>query len=76
MEPMYIFGWTVLTSLFGAGIVLGVLKKTVNGSVSRISEIHHRLSKHIDDEGKADSKTHERIARVETKVDMILERIK
>lgn len=76
MDPAYIFIWTIGTSLIGAGVVLGVLKKTINGSVGRITEIHDRLTKHIDDEGRADSHTHERIARVETKVDIILERMR
>ena len=74
---------SILTAVFGAGIVLGVLKKTVNGSVVRIGEIHvevrevrDRLTKHIDDESEADKHTHAKIASMETTLNILAERAK
>ena len=74
---------STLTAVFGAGIVLGVLKKTINGSVERISQTHeevnkvsNRLTKHIEEEADADKITHERIASVEAVLNLLAARFK
>jgi len=64
------------TAIFVAGIAWGTIKKGLNGTSERVKEIHERLHSHIKDESDADKHTHERIARVETKIDLLSERIK
>ena len=77
MEPVI---WTALTSFFVAGASYGAvimgLKKGLNGTAARVKDVGDRLVKHIDDESGNDKLTHERLAKVETKVDLIYERIK
>jgi len=73
MEPVL---WTAVTSFFVAGAAWGAVKTGLNGTREKIGELHQRLSKHIDEETSADLTTHERLTRVETKVDTLIERIK
>jgi hypothetical protein len=74
MDPL--LGYGILTAVFSAGAAWTSVKLSLNGAKKRIDETHSRLTVHIQDEAQADSQTHERIARVETKVDMILEQMR
>lgn len=70
------FATSILTALFVSGAAWGATKTALNGTRLRVQEVHEKLTKHVDEEAHADRETHERIARVETKIDMILERQK
>ena len=79
MEPAWHdslpFMWTLITALIAAAFAAGGAKRALNGTRDRVKEIHEQLRSHINEEHNADQQTHERIARVETKVDLILERM-
>ena len=68
--------YALLTSIFVSGAAFGAVKAGLNGARTKIDEVHKRLHEHIADESNADAHTHERIARVETKIDMIAERMR
>ena len=74
MEP--VISYAALTAIFSAGAAWAGVKVSLNGTKRRVEETHRQLAEHIKDESAADMKTHERIARVETKVDMVLENFK
>jgi hypothetical protein len=68
--------YAAITAIFVAGAAWGAVKHSLNGTKTKVEEIQSRLYLHIKDESDADQKTHERIARVETKVDFLVERVK
>ena len=70
MEP--IIGYAALTAVFSAGAAWAGVKVSLNGTKRRVEETHERLAKHIQDEASADLITHERIASIETKLDIAL----
>ena len=70
------FMWTLLTALVAAAFAAGGAKRALNGTRERVKEIHEQLNSHIDEEANNDKQTHERLATVETKVDIVLERLK
>ena len=72
MEPF--IGYAVLTAVFSAGAAWAGVKVSLNGTKRRVEETHERLARHIQDESKADLITHERIASIETKLDIALAR--
>ena len=79
MEP--VIWYAVTTSIFAAGAAWAGVKVSLNGTKKRVEETHRQLTDHIREEGLADmhthdriAKTHERLTRVETKVDMVLEK--
>lgn len=74
MEPAFVY--SALSAVFVAGTTIGYLKKTLNGTTDRVKDISKALNDHIKEEGDNDAQTHERIARVETKVDLVIERFK
>ena len=75
MEPVWHdsvpFMWTLFTGVVAAAFAAGGAMTALNGTKDRVKEIHERLHTHIADESTADKHTHERIARVEAKVDLI-----
>ena len=73
MEPALMY--TIGTGLFVLGAAWGGTKVALNGTREKVREIHERLSLHISDEVSADIVTHERVTRIETKVDLILDRL-
>jgi hypothetical protein len=74
MEPT--IGYAVLTGIFAAGAAWGGSRAFWNGTKNRVEEVHRMLSAHIKEETDNDKLTHERLAKVETKVDMLSERVK
>ena len=70
------FMWTLLTALVAAAFAAGGAKRALNGTRERVKEIHEQLNSHITEEANNDRVTHERIASVETKVDILIERVK
>jgi hypothetical protein len=72
MEVDPAFAYTVLTALFLAGTVWGATKAALNGTKQRVQIIHEELREHIHDEHNADMETHERIARMEAKLDLLI----
>lgn len=70
MEPS--IGYAVISAFFAAGAAWGAVRSALNGTRGKVDDVHKRLAAHIDDESVADKVTHERIARVETKIDMLL----
>lgn len=69
------FLWTLATGIAAAAFAAGAVKRTLNGTKDRVKEIHEQLHAHITEEHNADQQTHERIARVETKIDLLLSRV-
>lgn len=69
------FTYAALTAVFAAGAAWGAVKHSLNGTKIKVDDIANRLHLHIKDEADADKQTHERIARVETKVDILVDRI-
>lgn len=65
--------WTAITTVFVGGVAWGAVKVALNGTRTRVKEIQSELHMHIREEHEADVETHERIARMETKIDMLLE---
>ena len=70
MEPAFIY--STMSAVFVAGTTIGYIKKTLNGTTERVKEIQSSLNNHIAEESDNDTETHERIAKVETKVDLII----
>ena len=66
--------WSVLTAVFVGGAAWGGTKKALNGTRQRVKDVQEQLTVHIKEEHDADVETHERIARMETKIDILLER--
>lgn len=60
------------TALFVGGVAWGATRNALNGTRIRVQQIHQELRDHIKDESNADIDTHERITRVETKLDILL----
>jgi hypothetical protein len=68
--------YAAIVAFFSAGAAWGAVKTGLNGTRTKVDNLTQQLTSHITDEAASDSKTHERIARVETKVDIIIERMK
>ena len=64
--------WQIFTTIFLAGVAWGAVKYALNGTRHRVKEIHERLHTHINEENRADIVTHDRLARLETKVDLLI----
>ena len=77
MEPVIV---TVASTLFIAGVAYGAtwkaVKTTLNGTREDVKEIRDSLRSHIKEETNNDQVTHERIAVLETKIDIVSERLK
>lgn len=67
---------SIATAIFVGGVAWGATKSALNGTKLRVQQVHDELREHMRDEANADVETHERIARVETKVDILLDKIK
>lgn len=67
---------SIMTALFVGGVSWGATKSALNGTRQRVQEIHKTVQAHIKDETESDRKLHERITRVETKVDILIDRYK
>ena len=68
------FATSILTALFVSGAAWGATKTALNGTKQHVKDIHAELRQHIREEHNADMETHERIARVETKIDVLVDR--
>lgn len=77
MEPVLV---TIVSTVFIAGVAYGAtwkaVKTTLNGTVGDVKEIRDTLRAHISEESANDQKTHERIAVVEARVEMVLEKLR
>ena len=74
MDPAFIYA--VITGVFAAGAAFGGVKIALNGTRSKVDDVYKVVSDHIREETHNDKRTHERLAKVETKVDILVERIK
>lgn len=61
--------------LLAVGGAWGGAKVALNGTRERVKEIQDDLSSHITEEHALDMETHARIARLETKIDILVEKI-
>lgn len=66
-------------STFGFLVLMGKItynygkdRKALNGTVDRVKTIEHTLSAHIEDEQRQDMAIRQDIARLETKVDLLI----
>ena len=73
MEPAFLY--TIGTAVFVGGVSAGMVKASLNGTKERVRQIHETLQTHINDEADNDRLTHERLAGVEAKVDILLEKL-
>lgn len=60
--------------LLAIGGAWGGAKVALNGTRDRVKQIDRKLEDHIKDETTQDLKIHERVASIETKIDVLLER--
>ena len=67
--------YAAIVALFSAGAAYGAVKTGLNGTRGRVESLADQISDHIKDETKSDQVTHERIARVEAKVDIIIDKM-
>lgn len=72
----YSMAYAILTAVFVGGIAWGASKSALNGTRTRVSEIQKELRQHIAEESGRDSEVRERIVRIETKVDVLIEKAK
>ena len=68
--------YALIVAFFSAGAAWGAVKAGLNGTRGKVESLTDQITDHIRDETKNDRTTHERIARVETKVDIVIERMK
>ena len=61
-----------IVPILAAAAAWGGSRQALNGTRERVRELHVQLADHIRDEHAADMITHDRIARIETKVDLLL----
>jgi hypothetical protein len=74
MEPST-FAYAAMTGVFAAGAAWGAVKTGLNGTKARVEALHADLDEHIKEEHANDRQTHERVARVETKVDLLVNKL-
>ena len=67
--------YAAIAAFFSAGAALGTVKTGLNGTKGRVEALTVLVNDHIKDETKSDQVTHERIARVEAKVDIIIDKM-
>lgn len=76
MEPItLVFGGSSLGFLILMGKITynyGRDRKALNGTVERVKVIEHKLSAHMEDEMRQDMAIRQDIARLETKVDLLI----
>lgn len=70
------FATSILTAIFVSGAAWGATKSALNGTRQRVQQIHEDLRQHVSEESNADMQTHERLTRVETKVDVLVESLR
>ena len=66
------FQYALITGALAAGASAGAVKASLNGAKAKIDEVHKKLHDHITEENNSDRETHERLAKVETKVDYLV----
>lgn len=66
--------YAIITGVFAAGSAAGAVKVALNGTKIKVDEVHSQLRDHVTEENNNDRETHERIAKVETKLDMLISR--
>lgn len=64
--------WTVLSAIFTGGIAFGGFKVALNGTKNRIAH----LESQEDDAVKHRAQVGERLSSLETKIDMIYDKVK
>ena len=68
--------WTILTTVFTGGAVIGGVKIGLNGTKERTKEIQRELREHVKQEDQMQMDMLTRLARVETTQLMILDKLK
>lgn len=71
MDPMLISLMTVVATVAAA---FGGVKVALNGTVKRVNSIDEKLTQHIRDEVVIETQVAERLVRVETKIDALVEK--
>ena len=67
--------YAAIAAFFSAGAAWGAVKTGLNGTKGKVESLTVLVNDHIKDETKSDQVTHERIARVEAKVDIIIDKM-
>ncbi len=62
--------------LLAVGGAWGGARVALNGTRRTVQEVERNLRAHISEEHAADMHTHERIAKIETKLDILIDREK
>lgn len=68
MEPWMIGAGSIIAS---AGAAFGGVKVALNGTRARVTEIKVDLKEHIEKDERLQDETIDRLARIETKLDML-----
>lgn len=66
--------WKLITAALALGGSWGGAKVALNGTRERVKEVSEKLETHIKDEAEQDLKLHQRMAGVETKIDILIDR--
>jgi hypothetical protein len=68
--------WKLITAALALGGSWGGAKVALNGTRERVKEINRKFEQHVADEQAQDLRIHERMASVEAKIDVLIERTK
>lgn len=66
--------WPALTVVASAGAAWGAVKHSLNGTRERVSKIETALADHAEKDDQLQNDTIDRLARIETKLDVIADR--
>jgi len=73
MEPA--FAWTLGTALFTGGVAFGGVKVALNGTRERVRGLERDTKHYKELNNKAHNELGERLASIETKVDVVIDYI-
>jgi hypothetical protein len=68
--------WKLITAALALGGSWGGAKVALNGTRERVKELKQDFSNHVKEEGEQDLKLHQRMASVETKIDVLIDRVR
>lgn len=68
--------WKLAGPLMAIGGAWGGAKVALNGTRERVKVVEHTIRQHIADEHEHDMKHAERLSAVETKIDILIDKVK
>lgn len=71
MEPITL-GVSALTLIFSAGAAWGGAKSALNGTRTRVSDLHRELERHTEKDDKVQKELLQRTSSIEAKIDVLM----